>query len=120
MEVTLKQVDAIMSLFHQLQQKHGYKDYTNVVRAKWDMLAVARAVDSSEELTQLIQFFMLYSDDKSYKTFFDKYDSYLETMLRVKADRLHRMWLQQETLRKSENAKREQEQKLEREEKLES
>lgn len=114
MEVTLKQVDAIMSFFHQLQQKYGYKDYTNVVRAKWDMLAVARAVDSSEELTQLIQFFMLYSDDKSYKTFFDKYDSYLETMLRVKQDRLHRMYLQGETL-SAQKAK-----DLAKEEKLES
>lgn len=97
MSVTLKRVDAIMRFFQEEQLKHGHQEYGNIVAHKWNMLAVARQIGAGRELRQLIQFFMLTSDDRSYDHFFQRYHEYFETMNRVKEDRAHRKYLAQKT-----------------------
>jgi len=99
MHVTLKQVDAYMSLFHELQLKYGHRETGNVTQLKWDILAIAKQMEDENELIELIKFFLYYSDDKSLQYFSYTYDKYRETMHRVKIDRLRRMYLQEETLR---------------------
>lgn len=97
MNVTLKQVDAIMRFFQSQQEKYGHRDYGNIIQYKWDMLAVARQMETGDQLKQLIQFFMLTSDNRSYEYFFQRYHEFLEVMERVKADRAHRKYLAQKT-----------------------
>lgn len=98
MNVTLKQVDAVMDFFQKLQSKYGHTETGNVTQLKWDMRAIAQQMDSGQELQELIQFFMLFSEDRSLKFFTYKYDEYRETMNRVKADRLHRRYLAEQTI----------------------
>lgn len=99
MKVPMNTVAVIMDYFQKQQLKYNYFESGNVLQHKWDMRDVASQMSSGAELQQLIQFFMLYSDDKSMSFFFRHYDEYYETMQRVKADRLHRRYLQEQTLK---------------------
>lgn len=88
-----------MEYFKREQRKYNYVETGNILQHKWDMRDVASQMESGKELRQLIQFFMLFSDDRSMSHFFKNYDSYYETMQNVKRDRLHRRYLQNKTLK---------------------
>ena len=96
--MTMAQVGKVMTYFNKLQKKHGYTEYGNVLQQKWDMRDIIESIPTKDELEQLMKFFMLYSDDKSFQYFAWNYHNYYETMLRVKEDRLKRRYLQEETL----------------------
>lgn len=108
MNVTMNQVEAVMDLFQSLQDKYEYRgELENIVQQKWNMRAVMQQMPSREDMTQLVKFFMLYSDDRSFKEFFYHYNEYYDSMLRVRNDRLHRRWLQQQTLQKKDQKEEE-------------
>jgi len=84
--------------FRRLQKdEYGFEDNCNIVQAKWDMRAVMEDIDDDDMLKKLIQFFLLLSDDKSFKEFFNKYDQYYETMLETIRDRQNRKYLREKT-----------------------
>lgn len=101
MEVSMPQVSKVMDFFVRQQKKYNFIDSGNIVQQKWDMRDIARSMPSGVELQQLIEFFMMFSDDRSFKYFSYHYDEYYDTMLRVKEDRLRRRYLQNETLSRS-------------------
>ena len=98
MRVTMPQVAKVMTYFNKLQKSNGWTETGNVLQQKWDMRDIIESIPTSEELQQLMKFFMLFSDDKSFQYFAYNYHHYYETMLRVKEDRLKRRYLQEETL----------------------
>ena len=98
MEISMKQVDGLISLFRKEQHAKGFREYGNVVQLKWDIRTIAQGMDSMKEMTQLVKFFFLYTETGQIKEFIERYESYYETMVRVKRDRLHRRYLQQQTL----------------------
>lgn len=106
MQVNMKQVAKVMTYFNKLQKHYGHTEQGNVLQQKWDMRSIIEAMPSSEDLQQLMQFFMLTSDDRSFQHFSYKYHEYYETMLKVKEDRLTRRYLQQETLARTEGDKK--------------
>lgn len=98
MTVTMNQVSAIMEFFQALQQKYNYSESGNVLHYKWDMRAVANQIADSNELRMLIEFFMLFSDDRSFDYFFRYYHEYYDKMKQVQEDRLRRAYLQKKTI----------------------
>lgn len=91
--------------FRQLQKEAKFRDSVSLVYAKWDMKTAMEDIGDIEEFEILIQFFMLTSDDKSFRYFFGNYKEYYEAMLRVRADRAHRRALRRQTFLKKEKTK---------------
>lgn len=98
----MSKVSKVMKFFRNQQKEAGVMDSSNMVQNKWDMRTVIEHVDDDKMLKKLIQFFFLYSDRKTFRDFFDNYDSYYETMLNVIADRRNRKNLLEETVGKKE------------------
>lgn len=86
--------------FRRIQKTYGYKEVTNIIQNKWNMRSVMEDIDNDAHVRQLIQFFLMYSDDKSFQCFFDQYDKYYQTMLDVKRDRALRKHLREQTILK--------------------
>lgn len=85
--------------FLEKQREHGYIEKGNVVQAKWDMRAVLEQIDDDKMVKKLIQYFLLLSDDKSFKEFFNKYNDYYESMLQTIEDRAKRRYLREQTVK---------------------
>lgn len=86
--------------FTKLQkQEYNYIETGNVVQAKWDMRVVMEQINDDHVLKKLIQYFLLLSDDKSLKEFFNKYNDYYESMLNVMEDRAARKALREKTVK---------------------
>lgn len=98
----MSKVTRVMKYFRSLQKDAGILDASNMVQNKWDMRTVIEHIDDDKRLKQLIQFYFLYSDAKTFRDFFDQYDSYYETMLNVIRDRRNRKNLLEETVGKKE------------------
>lgn len=88
----------VTSYFKNLQKKYGVDDISNRMRNQWNMETVLEDIDNDTHVKQLIQFYFLYSDTRTFKEFFDKYHEYYEAMLRVKADRVARAALRKQTV----------------------
>lgn len=85
--------------FKKKQREYGYKDTSNMLQNKWNMRDILDAMDDYDELVKLIQFFLLLSDDKSFKEFFKHYHSYYESMLETIHDRAVRKALREKTVK---------------------
>ena len=81
------------------REKYNYIETGNIVQAKWDMKAVMEQLDDDHLLKKLIQYFLLLSDDKSLKEFFNRYNDYLESMLHTIQDRAARRAQREKTVK---------------------
>ena len=86
--------------FRKLQKAEKFRDSVSMVYAKWDMKTAMEDIGDADEFDKLIQFFMLTSDDKSFRYFFGNYKEYYEAMERTRADRAHRRALRRQTFLK--------------------
>lgn len=88
----------VTAYFKNMQKKYGVEDISNRLRNQWDMQTVIEDIDNDKHMKQLIQFYFLFSEDRTFKDFFNKYNEYYESMLRVKADRVRRAALRKQTV----------------------
>lgn len=72
--------------FKSLQKQRNIHDSGNVLQQKWDMKDIMSEVPT-EDLKKLIRFFIDVDEEKTISRFFQKYDSYYDTMKETIAER---------------------------------
>ena len=96
--VSMTTVTSVVDYFVSLQKQHKVIERTNMIQNKWDMRDVIKHIDNNKDLKVLIQFYFLYSDEKTFESFFRRYDEYYETMLEVRRERAARRELARRTV----------------------
>lgn len=83
---TLAEASKMLALFKQHQKQKGVVERGNVLQQKWNMRDIMMEIEPPE-LKKLIRFYMDIDEEKTIDRFFQKYDSYYETMLDTIAER---------------------------------
>lgn len=91
----------MVKFFMRQQKEAGVQETFNFTNAKWTMNDIMEQIDDDNRVRLLLQYFFLMSESKLWNDFQYNYDTYLERFEEARQNYARRLYLQQETIKRS-------------------